>query len=83
MTLPLYKVKRLGEIDYDEYDSAIIAASGNNRALEVFKNLHHGRYEEESGLINAEPVGKLSVSEIAPKSTYKDECVVLGSFNAG
>ena len=66
----IYYIERRDEWGYDEYDSCVVIAESEDRAL-----------EEASGLSGSFLTGKIEFVGIANKE--QETGVLLGSFNAG
>lgn len=91
--LKLFKIS-LTNVDYDDYDGAIVAAESLSQAKDlaeygndIWDSETHSyivgqRFKREAGFVRREKQ-KYTVEEIGTTTKYKEPTIILSSFNAG
>ena len=72
--MKLFLIERNDQVDYDEYDSAVIVAETPEQALQILKD-RHGTYDWSNGW----RMYDVNITEIIPTVAG----IVIESFNAG
>lgn len=78
----IYKISRPNDVDYDEYDSAIVIARTYHeaRTLHPDGSINNGAFGEKTWVESKKVI--VDLIGVADED-FRDKCVILASYNVG